>query len=537
MYKILIVDDEPLVQVGIKSMINCEKLNVEICGVAGNGETALELIESTSPDIVLCDIKMPRMSGLELIKASNEKYGYGHPVFIFLTSYEDFHMAKEALSQQASDYLIKLELTPELLDESINKAISRIRASAPANDDNNNEELMLTNYYDKFYIRLLQNMFDTPEQFRLQSAFLNITFDADAYQCVYLEFFDNTGNNLSSGKRFALYLSSFNLLKELIIKYFPATVVSLDVKHCVIIIHSQKQNDEITPNSHKLLEIMNILHDSLRKYYNITFKAGIGSIAYTPLDIGNSYQNARQAYTFTDENTHFFSIDECKDIEYNHQIFNISIFRDELSRAFEEFDEVALNDIINQLTDMFLKYPKRHYQALDAACGILYIAISALPNGEQTITDLFADYPEHYRSIYRQHTMEQIVNWLITFKERISKYFSERKNTHTNHTVTLVKRYINEHCTEKLSLNDVATRFNITPNYLSQLFKKFSDIGFNEYINVTKIAEAKRLMAEGNLKIYEISDLIGFESSFYFSKVFKKIEGMSPTEYINSKLQ
>ena len=115
MYKILIVDDEPLVQVGIKSMLNCQSLGLEICGVAANGEAALEIIESDSPDIVICDIKMPIMSGLELIKICCERYGFRKPVFIFLTSYEEFAMAKEALTYQASDYLIKLELTPMFL--------------------------------------------------------------------------------------------------------------------------------------------------------------------------------------------------------------------------------------------------------------------------------------------------------------------------------------------------------------------------------------------------------------------------------------
>lgn len=108
MYKVLIVDDEPLVQVGIKSMLNCQALGLEICGVAANGEAALGIIEASSPDIVICDIKMPIMSGLELIKICCERYGCHKPVFIFLTSYEEFSMAKEALTYQASDYLVKL---------------------------------------------------------------------------------------------------------------------------------------------------------------------------------------------------------------------------------------------------------------------------------------------------------------------------------------------------------------------------------------------------------------------------------------------
>ena len=115
MYQLLIVDDEPLVQAGIRSMLNWNEMNIDICGTAMNGQAALKIIEESSPDIVITDIKMPVMSGLELAKVCRERYGENSPYFIILTSYEDFQMARDALSYQVSDYLVKLELTPEVL--------------------------------------------------------------------------------------------------------------------------------------------------------------------------------------------------------------------------------------------------------------------------------------------------------------------------------------------------------------------------------------------------------------------------------------
>lgn len=81
----------------------------------------------------------------------------------------------------------------------------------------------------------------------------------------------------------------------------------------------------------------------------------------------------------------------------------------------------------------------------------------------------------------------------------------------------------------------MAAVFGISPNYLSQLFGKYNETGFSEYINSCKIKESKKLLEEGNLKVYEIAEMLGFESAFYFSKVFKKLEGIAPTEYQNSK--
>lgn len=124
MIKLLIVDDEPLVQIGIKSMINWADLGVEICGTAMNGEAALKLIEEYSPEIVITDIKMPKMNGWSLRKLPGGLRQI--PLFIFLTSYEEFQLIKQAMNYQAVDYLIKLELTPDSLTASVRRALERL---------------------------------------------------------------------------------------------------------------------------------------------------------------------------------------------------------------------------------------------------------------------------------------------------------------------------------------------------------------------------------------------------------------------------
>lgn len=100
--------------------------------------------------------------------------------------------------------------------------------------------------------------------------------------------------------------------------------------------------------------------------------------------------------------------------------------------------------------------------------------------------------------------------------------------------VAQVQEYIKNHLSEKLTLADVAAVFNFSPNYLSQLFGKYGDSGFVEYITETRIAAAKEMLEQSNLKVYEIAEKLGYESSFYFSKVFKKVTGLSPREYQQS---
>ena len=125
MIKLLIVDDEPLVQIGIKSMLNWADYGIEVCGTATNGQAALSMIKDLAPELVITDIKMPIMNGLDLVKACREQFG-PIPVFIVLTSYEEFQLVRTALSYQVSDYLVKLELDPVSLAESITRALKRL---------------------------------------------------------------------------------------------------------------------------------------------------------------------------------------------------------------------------------------------------------------------------------------------------------------------------------------------------------------------------------------------------------------------------
>ncbi len=162
MINLLIADDEPLIQAGIKSMINWEEYGIRIIGTAANGAAAYELIKEYSPEIVITDIKMPVMSGLELARKCHEEERL-LPLFIILTSYEEFQFAKEALSYQVLEYLVKLELTPEVLDEALKRAIakvSEIQAAAHISESAYNNIYFLK---EQFFTRLVLNLFESEQ--------------------------------------------------------------------------------------------------------------------------------------------------------------------------------------------------------------------------------------------------------------------------------------------------------------------------------------------------------------------------------------
>ena len=129
-----------------------------------------------------------------------------------------------------------------------------------------------------------------------------------------------------------------------------------------------------------------------------------------------------------------------------------------------------------------------------------------------------------------------VTHWLNTLRDGLCSILKNRRKTYKNHVVANVQKYINSHIEERLTLNEVAAVFGLSPNYLSALFKKSCQIGFSEYITQKRSPGPKVLLLEKDRKIYEVAEQLGFESAFYFSKVFKKVEGVSPRDYVRSLL-
>ena len=527
MKKLLIADDEPLVQIGIKSMLNWADYGIEICGTAVNGQNALEMIEEYSPEIVISDIRMPIMNGLELAKASRETYGR-IPLFIFLTSYEEFQLIKEAMSYEAIDYLIKLELNADALSEAVKKALSRLDTLQVSMEYKESGRPLLQSYYEKFFMRLIHNLFDSEEQFLLQSKDLKLDFDEKCYFAAFCEIREDGHKDMDYTKLMNLYNSTLQMAKEIICKHLPAYVFSLDMKHFAVVFHLPGTDD-----FKESVVSQCFIHtaEMVNNYFNVTLYTGVGTPVSHPLKISESYQEARQAFVRSSE-AEPAVIFTVSDTASMRNAFNISVFKSEITKAFNEFDTDVLYKTLTEIIELFESHPMRFSQAADGACNILYLALSLLPDGETNMAEIFSSYRDGYRSIYRFTSVTQVSEWMVTFRDGLCEVLRSKRKTYKAHVITNVQKYINNHITEKLSLNEVAGIFGLSPNYLSILFKKNCQLGFSEYIAQAKINKAKSLLLEQDMKIYEAADQLGFESAFYFSKVFKKVTGLSPREFI-----
>ena len=524
MLKVLIADDEPLVQIGLKSMIDWNALGFEICGIAANGDAAFDMIKAHMPEIVITDVQMPCLSGLELAKKCREIYGK-LPVFIILSGYEDFHYAKEALSFQAIDYLVKIDLTPEILTSALLLAKEEVNSALSKTAAPGGETLDVMLFSQRFFIRLLNNLFESSEQLNAQAASLSIHLDYRLFCVAQVEILAEG----SAGELSQLYSNTLHMFENLVEKYISCQVIPLDSRFFAVLFYSEKEDEEafLSAMQTALTQTFAMLY----RYYNVTLLATVGRIVTEPGNASASYGDARQISSYASKDDPILFFDDMPDTGGLRNVFNLSIFRKDITYAFEYMDQDILKETFSKITELLSQEHVPLPQALDVSGSILHFTLTLLQNGTEIANRIFAGEPEGYCSLYRLKSVPAIIQWLKTLEEGLCLEFSERGDTQKNFLVENTKKYIEEHLNQRISLADLAECFHISPNYLSQLFKKCENINLMEYIAQKKINASKELLQKPDLKIYEVADQFGFENAFYYSKVFKKVTGISPKEF------
>lgn len=530
MIKLLAVDDEMLVLVGLKSMLDWKALGIEYAGTAHNGQQALEQIEEIRPDIVLIDINMPVKNGLQVAKECREKYGK-LPVFIFLTSYEEFSFAQEAVSVQALDYLVKISLTPEKLQASIKKAIDQVKeikmtmADPAEASDKRTESQDVSAYRDRFFIRLFNNYFENEEQSTSAAEELGIKFEPGKYVVVLCKTEIHSDKEMDSAQFSKLSDSVIQIAKETVNRFFPSFAVAVDVHNFALII---MKGSSSVQNS-LLEEVLPKVQEVVFSYFSVEVYCAVGIPVEKPSEICNSYYGA---FLASENNNEENSIVTADLYDASQKSTFISEQKNEFTQALENLDSEKACSAVANLISYYTLHTSERFSAMDCACFMLYSSCIKIPGGEKNLDSFFATETDGIKSIYHMRSTPEIVEWMNKLSTGINETLSEKRITYKDHIIDSVKEYIRININRRLSLNEVSDVFGFTPNYLSQMFTKSGDIGFVEYVTAEKIAAAEKFLeADANIRVYELAERLGFESAFYFSTVFKKVKGCSPSEY------
>lgn len=529
MYRIILIDDEPLILAGIASLICWEEHDCCIVGKSTNGNDAIELILETQPDIVITDIRMPVMDGLELIEACRKKHC--EFAFIFLTNLEDFQLAKQAVHLGAIDYLVKLDLQPQTLIQ----ALDRAKEYCSRMESHHNRELytlLLKDTQDQQERNYFSQLILSPSDHGLPS---NPEISA-RYRDAYLILLQMQPEQILFGHAEAYdyqFISSqlLDIVSGICARYFSSHTLLMPQKDTLLLVVTPKPESD---NRKSLSEFCTKINVALSTYFALTALFGISRKKAETSMLPDAFREAQSALTHcyyeSSLRIAFYKNQDSRLKPPAQREFNINFLKKSMSAAVLENESQDLKEIFSQLSELFTQYKPDKTQAV-SACINIYSYLHDLLQNENFEENAFPYSIDIAEQLSRLGSLDDILQWLDSFCDKICTLLTERKEKRSDKFVHMAKRYIHEHYKEKLTLSDIADHLKISPGYLSTSFSNYMNRTISDYIAEVKIEHAKELIDSGQYLIYEIANQLGFENAYYFSKVFKKVTGMSPKNY------
>lgn len=537
MWKIAIVDDENQVLQGMKRAIPWDRLESEWAGEALNGRDGLEMIRTADPDIVITDIYMPIMNGMEMVEQLR-KEGYQGKI-IFLSGYSNFEHARQALKLQVSDYVSKPISIPTLT-KILGKVIKELEEEEGERKRQGELEFKLSLYepfIEKEWIR-------SAAIGTLNQAYRNIAYLPQPYHywlsrrhvTVGIDFLrDERAGNLSVADWNLFRFAVSNIACEVTRKLFPdMEYTELHSTRAIVILHPEEDSREMLENRLKELGIK--LADSIGSYLKLIVRIGIGGLRDVWTEISESTEEAFRAIdrsagrSITASEVYFYWED------YQWEQEKIALFPVKLSYKLATAMKLSQEAEAHHLVDEYMTLMKNQKGTTSANVQMLAgelwgIITYSLYESGMLLDELFTD-EQVAEEIGSLVVPEQLERWL---KEKINMICSSRMwkgSSKHRQVVDYMTSYIHEHYAEDLTLAELSEKVYISRNHLSIIFKNLTGETFNNYVTRVRIEKARELLLERNMLVYEVAEQVGYKNIPYFSTLFKKVTGMNPTELI-----
>lgn len=521
MYRVLIADDEPYIIDGLKKLFDWEKHDLQIYAVAANGSEALQIIKKERIDILITDIRMPEVSGLDLIRHIAEK-GLNIKCII-LSGYDDFKYVKEAAKLGIEDYLLKPVDYNELI-LTLKNTIRKIESELYAKTEMRQRINILR---DNILNRLVTNDININD-FREKASIIEFDTEPDGYIPAVINFFHSAEHETLSkiSERNLLQFSICNICNELLENN---GILFCDLDGDIIVIFYVNDNFSDTDIKAVLVKCTECINKFLGTNVFIT----VGSFEESVRNIHTSYSGAKSIQPYR-----LIMPENCI-MYYDTIAANMS----SATKSYTQIDYKSLNDcilskdisgfqeIIDRLfIDIQNKKDLDPSSVYDFVIHIFINIYSTLSTLNPILKKYLDDNSQVYENLFKNASMKQIKSWLLrVISKSIDIIKAEEESM--SPIINKIVKYLQENYTEDINLKSVASKFNINPVYLGRLFKNETGELFNIYLNRVRIEKAKELLLTSNLKANEISRLVGYSNINYFYTLFKKYTGVSSSDY------
>lgn len=539
MYNVIIVDDEHIVQLALKALIDWGSLNCNIVSICSNGEEAIEVLQRQTIDLVLTDINMPKMNGLELIKwikgsnqdkreANSQETGV-----IVLSAYNDYEYVRKAFVMGVEDYILKSDMDPEVLSIMVKKILNK-KSEGKYNDVQSSDEVSQTSSSKELILEaIIEN------RFGVDASNLNQYFHSDeldkSFNCLVflVDDFINVSNRYDDEEIFEFIQHIINTITSRLPQDVSQYIVVRSAnKYCLII---EKKAVSQKDNRYELNTFLRRLQKSFETYMDITVTIGVMDEGVTLTKLSQGYKKAERIaglrYVYG-KNRIIYPEDAAfiKKVESHSVIGQTEVL-------VQSIKELNISKAEKELSDLLEEISTYHNLKLSDLFGyyleLLVSIITELRNTGNDLMNAF-DHNTDFPHIIKQfETKDELHSWFLNLVKNMMTYISDNEMDESAFSIRKAKKYLEEHFTEEITLTTIADEVELSESYFSSLFVKETGESFIQYLTRLRIRHSAELLKTTNLKVYEVADKVAYDNTEHFSRVFKKIMGLSPNQYRN----
>lgn len=526
MHKLIIVDDNEIIRNGIANIVDWASLGYEVPALLSNGKEAIQYISKNFSDVILANVKMPYISGVEIAR-----YLYENQLnikIVLMGDLKDFDSTKKAIQYQIEYYLLK----PMNLDEihNIFKRISikldkEIREAETISNERKKYNMLISMLEEQFFKDIANGELNNKEDIVQRIQLLNLNIDADKSRISIINLKFNDQNKIKQDFFRYNNRNIFILLKDFLLKGkeknkdYPVECIKyipiFQKDESIIIFAVDLYNSNSLNTSEMIKNINSFLKEII---YNIQISAGV-IISIERINTFNSIID------FVSENPEPVPRELSMEKRENYYLL-FKEQRNVLAKCIKEKDIIGVRKFIDEV----LRNIKNMHISLihETVISIMAILDSLLLDDNSSVF-LLSGGKICYSQIMGLADINEVKDWCGILIKEILNYF-EHSGSSERTIIKKARQLINDNIQNGISLDDMASKIYLNPVYFSRLFKQQTGETFTEYILKVRMEKAIDLLKSSSLKVYEISEIIGYKNIKYFYKVFKKYTGITPLE-------
>ncbi|NEW08279.1 response regulator [Paenibacillus sp. SYP-B3998] len=538
--KVLIVDDERHVRDAIRLLVNWKHHGIVTILEASDGEAAMEQIVRDKPEIIMTDMMMPVMNGVQLLEwlhvnAPNSKT-------IVISGHDDFSLLRHTVKYGGTDYILK-PIDADQLNEALAKAILAWTKEEEHRHVNRERNIEMNQIKPVYWDKLLSNLIAEPSTYDGSADQLDkeLGLSRNITQCrvaiLSLDTMERSLKNKFSHNLDLLLFSLVNICNEFLSskqRGFAFRYWNSD-NEIVLFLWKDQQEAEA---------ILTKINEGMRVTLRSRVDFGIGRSHPFPSDLLLSYQEAREALRqrnlmSKDTWIHSTLTPSAKSV---HRALAFSHYEERIHLAIRSGSMEKIQESVQQWIDAVKQSDTITFEQLDhwwreyTVMKRRWVQEFFPRKNEDEVKMMLADEPSSMIVPLDEHGILSLTLWqqeLTRSMLQLSKLLLQHQQKDKN-IIFEIAAFLDQHYHEDITLQDISSRFFLSREYISRKFKQEFEVNLSDYLGQIRMDKAKTLLRNPHLRISQVAEMVGYQDEKYFSKVFKKQEGLSPNEYRKS---